>query len=461
MNVDVTAAIIDVEYDGSERAVKQLSAMTGLPGWAIRRSREPAHAKEGRRQRWARWQEDVVKAHLGMLTDEEVEELRQQVPNSRALDNLTNLSLPEIAALVGHSPTAVKIRIVRKGWRTWMKNPQWITATGIGHAMNVESHTVVKWIQRGYLKADRMPFTRRLVYRVLRSDLVAFITDPENWAYYDVHRIADPDLRKRALSVRDGGEYVTIGEVARRLGCGVNWIAELIRRGKIPAKRWGNYWIHRDDAERIRLVGPGRGSSSRCRAFTADEDMRIVKARSVGMPYSAVARQLGRITTSVCERWRRIRNDGVYTIAGECGRGILVVDRYVLGSWKAMAEDGDSLTAGMVSRAVERFLLGRPMTSDEMVALQGLFEVWLDFFVDGRQMRRQRAQAKYRVIRDVKRLRGLYASLLSIGLDPCHERWAPRWDAVVSQGRRLTAEDVRNGNIRPILKTADVWKNSG
>ena len=458
MSVDVTAAIMDVEYDGSERSVKQLSAMTGLPGWAIRRSREPTETKQGRRQRWARWQDEVVKAHLGMLTDDEVEQLRGRVPNPRALDNLTNLTLPEVGALVGHTAVAVKIRIVRKGWTTWSKNPQWLTATSIGLAMNVDPHAVVKWIDRGYLKAGVMPFRGRLAHRVTRTDLIAFIRDPENWAYYDPHRIRDAELREEALAVRQGDEYITVGEVARRLRCGPNWVAELIRRGKIPAKRWGNYLIHRDDAKEIRLVGVGHWTPDDFRAYNAEERARIMKARSIGMPYMAIARELGRIASSVCDQWKRIRNDGIGDMAGDCGHRILLVNGQVLASWKQMARNGDPHAAGLLSEAVDSFLLGSPMTSAQMIAMQGLFEIWLDFFVDGRQLRRQRTQLKYKVIRHVERLRAIYIKLLSIGLDPCHDRWVPGWDGVITEGRRLRVKEARDGLMRPAVRDPDIWK---
>lgn len=441
MTVDITGAIIDVEYDGSERSVRQLSAMTGLPAWAIRRSRQPRKKKHGRRHGWARWQDDLVKASLGMLEEDELEDLAGRLPNPSVLDDLTSRTLAELAVLVGHSPDGIRIRTIRKGWRTRMRNPDWMSARKVSEMMGLDSHNITKWIERGYLTSDRMPFEGRVVYRILQENIEAFILDPENWAYYDVHKISDPGLRALAFSVRDGDEYLTTGEVAQRLGCGPNWVAALIRKGDLPAKRWGNHKIHRDDAAKIELIGPGHGGLPQ-RSFTLEEDLQLLSGHAVGIGLRIMGLGMKRHTSSTAYRWASFSTTGIASLIRQHPVPILMIDGRVLGSWTELVEHDQTGSFAIIPKAIDNFLLGQEMDTIEMSTLQGLFGTWLEFFVDGRHLKAERTWLRYRLLRSVEKIRTVHLALLGIGLDPCHDRWAPGWQRAIDEGRRLTVKEA-------------------
>jgi hypothetical protein len=430
----VAAAIMEVAYDGSPEAVRRISTGTGLPAWAIRRAK-PAKRRLGPSSRqWPRWQEQVVQAHLGMLTEAEVEALRESIPLPQALEKLGELTLEEIGQRIGRSANAVKIKVVRKGWRVFLKNPEWLTGRDVGDLMGVDSHAVTRWIQRGYLRGDLFPYQGKTVHRVRWEDLERFILDAENWAYYSVEKIGDGRLRELALSVRDGREYVTTGYLARKLGCSVNWIASLIRRGKIPAKRWDNYQIRREDAARVELPGPGTQYSSRS-GFSPQDDLYLVRARSVGIAYTEIGSHLNRQIGALSYRWATLKRKGLERFI-EGDEALHGAGARVLGSWRLLARKEGGEQFRELARAIGRFRAGRELTGAEVLKLSGLFYAWTEFFVDGRQLRWERKHLRFRPWRGREELDGVYRRLLDFGLDPCRERWTWDWEFVIRTGRR-------------------------
>src|SRR4030042_1648629 len=122
----VSQALIEVAYDGSAEAVTRIGFGTGLPGWAVRRLQPAQTIQDLRSKQWARWEEDVVRAHLGMLHQSQLEQLRGEVPNEHVLDDLGCLHLEQIGQRIGRSGDAVQIRMGRGGWRSFLRNPQWL-----------------------------------------------------------------------------------------------------------------------------------------------------------------------------------------------------------------------------------------------------------------------------------------------------------------------------------------------
>lgn len=429
----VTEAIMEVAYDGTAEATKRISLGAGLPSWAIRR-RRPEEKRQGPTSKaWPRWQEDVLRAHLGLLNEEQLGRLRGEVPSQHVLDDLGCLTLEQIGQRIGRSAAAVKIRIGRNGWPPLLKNPQWLTARDVGLAMGVDSHSVGKWIERGYLEADVFPYEGRVVHRVRREELRRFVADPENWAYYRPAKIADRELRGLASSVRDGKEYVTTRQLARRLGCTVGWIGALIRGGTIPAKRWGNFYIHRDDAARIELPGPGHPYIPKY-PFSATEDRYIALARSVGIGYGEIGVHLGRQFSVIAYRWACRRKHDLKRLIGD--QAVLAAGNRTLGSWRLLAKREKGEEFREIARVVGRFRGGRRLSKREVSVLSGLFHAWTDFFIDGRQLRRERKCLKYRQWKGQEKLVEVYRLLLDWGLDPCRERWTWEWERVIRTGKR-------------------------
>lgn len=209
----------------------------------------------------------------------------------RFLDqNLGEVSLVAIAQALGRTANAVKIRFTRRGMTAPSK--RYLTAQDVGRLMGADVHTVARWIKRGYLKARPMPGERR-IWQIRRGDLVRFLAEPDNWAYYRLEKIQDPLLQAFAQRVQarhpELADYLTPPEAAEVAGIYVGTLNRLIREGRIPAKRWGNWWILRRDAEAYR--------QRRVRALdrwpTPRSDAFLVRAKEeLGWTWAQIARAM-------------------------------------------------------------------------------------------------------------------------------------------------------------------------
>ena len=209
----------------------------------------------------------------------------------RFLDqNLGELSLVAIAQALGRTATAVKIRFTRRGMTAPSK--RYLTAQDVGRLMGADVHTVTRWIRRGYLKARLMPGERR-IWQVRRGELVRFIAEPDHWAYYRLEKIQDPLLRALVQRIQarhpDLADYLTPTEAAEVAGIYVGTLNRLIREGQIPAKRWGNWWILRRDAEAYRQ----RSTRGLDRWPTSRSDAFLVRAKEEwGWTWAQIARAM-------------------------------------------------------------------------------------------------------------------------------------------------------------------------
>src|SRR5690606_26610763 len=72
----------------------------------------------------------------------------------------------EIAARLGRTATAVRVKIRRFGLPHPSTHPDYITANKAGRALGVDVHAVCDWIERGLLPAERAPLRGRKTWRV-------------------------------------------------------------------------------------------------------------------------------------------------------------------------------------------------------------------------------------------------------------------------------------------------------
>lgn len=109
------------------------------------------------------------------------------------LESLADHRLPTIvrrlaAAGYRRTATAVAIRLKRMGVQ-WGQDPDVWTANGLAKLLGCDVHRVLRWIERGALKARRPPgVDQRVAWEVRRKDVRAFlIAHPGEWD----HRGAD------------------------------------------------------------------------------------------------------------------------------------------------------------------------------------------------------------------------------------------------------------------------------
>lgn len=130
-----------------------------------------------------------------------------------------------------------------------------LSATSVASLMGAGcSKAVGRWIDAGLLTGKRI---RRMGpnrgWMVQRSDLYAFVEDERTWHVWEVERITDPALKRYAEKVRGAVRFLTPGEVAERMYVVTNTVNQWIRKGYLPARRWGNWRIDERELARFEL----------------------------------------------------------------------------------------------------------------------------------------------------------------------------------------------------------------
>jgi hypothetical protein len=158
------------------------------------------------------------------------------------------LSLEEIAAHLGRSPNAIKLRYQRGlHLPAPSKHPDWLTGHAVAQALGVDGHNAVKLIDRGHLPGRLLPGERmmRVVHRVT---LYRWAVNPMNWIFFkpsvdDLGRIRDPHLRRliERQKERWHDEWWRPGEVAAYHGVDHTDVNRYIHAGKLCGVKWGNW----------------------------------------------------------------------------------------------------------------------------------------------------------------------------------------------------------------------------
>lgn len=211
-----------------------------------------------------------------------------------------------IGAALGCTPEAACIARKRHGLRS--RTAMLMSSRTVAQRMGVScAKTVARWIETGLLRGhrgqQRGPYQQ---WYVTDDDLLRFIDDPATWHVWTPERIADTDLGEHALAVRGHVRYLTIGQVAWRCCVTTNAVNAWIRRGLVPARRYGNWWI--DERDLAGFTPPGQRSrrGRALRSWTPALDRRLLDLRASGATWDAIALALDSGTSTVWRRWQQL-----------------------------------------------------------------------------------------------------------------------------------------------------------
>lgn len=227
-------------------------------------------------------------------------------------DKATNT---QIAEYLGRTKIAVQVQ------RKRMHLPEmstartaYYTATHISNLMGLDAHKICWWIDNGLLKGHLQPGGRK-IRLVSRMRFMCWVTNPENWIYFNPLRIADPDLARLLTkrAERWGDEWWPTRWVADYHGVDAKFVATHIKRGLLPGKQaamsiggrhadpaWLNWFVKKSDA--IKHTFYTRENPRP--ALTARAEAWIVYARDVlGMNWTHIGLRMGRT-------WKRKRTTG-------------------------------------------------------------------------------------------------------------------------------------------------------
>ena len=194
------------------------------------------------RRPWSDEEDKILRRLNGHLLDEQIGEILGRSAVAVHLHSERDLHLPR--------PTV---------------DPQYITALRIAKALGTDVHKTASWIDRGILPGEYIPRRdNHLHRRVLRTDFIAWLTDPENWVWFDLKKVKDQALQEllRTAQEKWGDEWWTTRQVADHHGVTINDVQRyIVKLGRIKARHvvniggrdrgtWAYWFVLRSEATR-------------------------------------------------------------------------------------------------------------------------------------------------------------------------------------------------------------------
>jgi len=197
------------------------------------------------RRRWTEEEKAILRRWHGHITDEEIGEI---------------LGRSEIGVMMYwkrelHLPAP-------------MTDPAYISGRKIAELLGADSHQSPMWIDRGIMPGEYLPRRdNRLHRRVLWSDFIEWIKNPENWVWFHIEKVKDEGLREiiREAQKEWADEWWTTRQVADFHHVTPKDVLRYIGLGRIKARhvvnisgrdrgRWAYWFVLRSEATRKELV---------------------------------------------------------------------------------------------------------------------------------------------------------------------------------------------------------------
>lgn len=159
----------------------------------------------------------------------------------------------EIGRILGRSAWSIEYKLKRMRYRRIHTT---LSAQAVGRLLGKACHkSIATWIRRGILPAhNASPIPTRAAHRIRMEDLLVFLEDRRYWMAWDANAITDLALREWAQELRQVGRWLTPPEVAERCHVAMQTVNTWIRRGQLPARRYGNWWVW--DGDLVGFVPP-------------------------------------------------------------------------------------------------------------------------------------------------------------------------------------------------------------
>lgn len=341
------------------------------------------------------------------LTNARVQWTQQEEEFVRA--NYMTLTDAEMATALGRSVDGVQIRRER-----WLRLPgrsqssEILNSRSAARMMGVScAKSISRLIDDGILRASTLPLEAKM-YAIQRYDLVRFALNPLNWIYFKPERVADPTLRRQIAIRRKrwNDDWWSVGQTAAYHGCNITTINHYIRKGQIPAKRWGNHWILRSDAIRA-VIRVGR--SNWHTRWTPRADAFILYGRAVGLSYGDLERLTGieNAAEHIAHLWRK----GLVT--DRIAQLPIMVDRERKRLYLPYRAARGRLA--FVDRAVTRFLAGQKLTDSQARIILGAMSAWANWYAKTPDQQRLARRLESRSGTSVQSLSAYYNQLYAMG----------------------------------------------
>lgn len=209
--------------------------------------------------------------------------------------NILTMTLAEIGQHLGRTMPAINVRMKKSGLAPATRQPGWYTANQVARILCIDSHSMTQLCRRGILPYVRLP-GKDMTKSIRRVTFYRWAVSPKNWIYFKPERVRDPHLRRliELARVRWLDEWWTTQQIVDYYGlASSNSVAVAIRRGKLDAVRWGNWYVLRS-AVMAHPFNAGQGSPGVDRkGWTANAYAFLFKAREEWhLTYAIIARMM-------------------------------------------------------------------------------------------------------------------------------------------------------------------------
>jgi hypothetical protein len=210
-------------------------------------------------------------------------------------ENLSRLTLGDIAAALGRTVEAIKIRQVRMQIPAASKRPDYLTGNQAARALGMDIHSVVRLVERGIFPATRLPGLRQII-QITQLRLYMWAINPRHWMYFKISRMRDQHLKRLVLlaQARWGDEWLLIGQAEKMIGLGKHTLNQRIHRGMYTSADivdWGNWWIRRSTLERT-VIRPCRSIPNGINWHSPGADAFLRKMAGSRKSYEDIARMM-------------------------------------------------------------------------------------------------------------------------------------------------------------------------
>ncbi len=202
-----------------------------------------------RQPRWTSEEREYLAAHIGIQNDH------------------------QIAAALGRTAHSIKIKRHRWNLPAHSKRPGYLTGNAVAKILAVDIHNIMELCKRNLIPHHIVPGQRHII-AIKQTTLYRWAVNPSNWLYFKPERVTDPHLHRliQLKAARWNDEWWNVGQVAAYHNVQTGTVGAAIYRGRLPAVRWGNYYILRSIAVKARFwVGKGHGHeiewTNRCIQF--------------------------------------------------------------------------------------------------------------------------------------------------------------------------------------------------
>jgi len=218
------------------------------------------------------------------------------------VENLGYLTFEEIGAILGRTSLAIKIRQIRREIHSPSKRPGWMTGNDVVKALGTDIHSIIKMMKRGIMPMDILPGTKGIM-QIKKIRFYIWAIKPDHWIYFKPPKMGDKHLQRLVLLAQSrwDDEWWNVGRVAAYHNTDNRQVNLHILAGRLPAVRWGNWFVKRSDAIGYHF-NHGRGSAT-AKTWPPGADAFLLYARAMGLEWKTIGRMMKWPSKMACYRY--------------------------------------------------------------------------------------------------------------------------------------------------------------